>query len=65
MNSIKNISSIFNGVKCNKCRARLIVLDEEGRTIIKTKLMIIDDKKGVLEIKCRECGCIKTIISNN
>jgi ribosomal protein S27E len=50
-------------MKCSGCGAALIVW-ENGRTIVKCKLMIISIIKGAIEIKCRECGQLKVICSN-
>jgi len=63
--SIEDILLLLDGLQCDNCKARLIVIEVENRTIVKNRLLVIDRKKGIIEIKCRECGCIKTIISNS
>ena len=63
--SIEDILLFSDGVRCDNCKARLIVVKEGGRAIIKNKLLVIDERKGIIEIKCRECGRIKTIISKS
>jgi ribosomal protein S27E len=63
--SVEDILILLDGLRCYNCRARLIVVEKGGRTIIKNKLLVIDERKGIIEIKCRECGRIKTIISKS
>ena len=50
-------------VRCEKCEKWLIILDEE-RTIIKNRLIVIDKAKGIIEIKCGQCGKINYFHSN-
>jgi hypothetical protein len=65
--SITDILLLLDGLQCDNddCRARLIVVKGGNRTIIKNKLLVIDERKGVIEIKCHECGWVNTIISNS
>lgn len=62
--SIEDILSRLNGLRCDnrECNERLIVARAGDKTIIKNKLLVINERKGVIEIKCRECGRVKTII---
>lgn len=62
--SLTEILLLSDGIRCKKCDTRLIVV-KEGKSIIKNRLFVIDEVKGIMEIKCRECGCIETIVSNS
>ena len=62
---IEDILLHLDGLLCDYCGVRLIVVDAGNRTIIKNKLLVIDERRGVIEIKCRDCGCIKRIIISN
>lgn len=62
--SLTEVLLLLDGMRCEQCNTRLIVV-KEGKSIIKNKLFVIDEGKGIMEIKCRECGCIKRIVSNN
>lgn len=61
----ETINTLLNmrKMKCNHCGAVLIVW-ENGKTIVKCKLMVISIIKGAIEIKCRECGQLKIICTN-
>jgi hypothetical protein len=49
--------------KCKQCKTVLII-QEVDSTIIKSKLMKIYKSKGVIEIKCRQCGKLQTVYSS-
>ena len=53
----------LSGMKCKQCHAVLIIQDCDI-TIIKSKLMKINRSKGVIEIKCRQCGNLQIVCSN-
>jgi len=50
-------------IKCNRCGAAMII-QKNGETIIKNRLMVISKNKGAIEIKCRECGYVNQYVSN-
>ncbi len=47
-------------IKCSHCGAALVIQKDE-ETIIKNRLMIISRRKGVIKIKCKECGTLQII----
>jgi hypothetical protein len=56
MTSVAHIIPKLVGVRCLTlgCRKVLVVRDE-GRIIIKNNLLILDEEKGSVELKCSDC----------
>ena len=47
------------------CCGKKLVIHNDKKTIIKNKLLVINDREGTIEIKCSECSKITVITHSN
>jgi phage FluMu protein Com len=60
---IQSLSSLGK-LKCSGC-GKYLIIEADGYTIIKNKLLKIHKGEGRLQIKCGGCGEINTVIASN
>jgi hypothetical protein len=57
------VMNTIRGLVGRKCRCKkLLALLDGTRMVIKTKVLVIDEEKGIIEIKCSNCATVTEVI---